>query len=292
MRKEETILNKVNRGYPLPIWLTSHNNPLLPEQIRTELNKPERKGFFFIQLVIKGSIEHKLDWKTVTTSEGQILFITPELIHTLPSFNCSAEFYKISFESEILKYFPTIFNFFINPFNSNIISLSKGSKERVELLFKLLHNAMEDKEVSTDVVLSYLHSLLAECNSAYFKNAENSKIAIDDLDLFIRFKKHIEDKFQEQPSIEQIASALSVNTNALYQTVKSRTGISPKEFLTERLILEAKRKLYFTDTSIKELAWLLGYNDPNYFSKLFKRLVGKSIAEYRIEVRQNPISQS
>jgi len=285
MNRKETVLDKISRDYALPIWFTSHKKPLLPEHIRNELNKPVRKGFFFIQFVLKGTVEHKLDWKNVLTSEGQVLFITPELIHTMPAFNLSAEFYKISFGSEIISYFPSIFNFFVNPFNTNVIDLDKKTRERVELLFRLLSNAVDDRTLDTNVVLSYLYALLTECNSAYFKNTASFVKNADNLNIFIRFKKHIEDTFQEQPSIEKIADALGINTNALYQLVKNRTGVSPKSFLTERLILEAKRKLYFEDISIKELAYSLNYNDPEYFSRLFKKYTGKSVHQYRASIQ-------
>jgi len=281
MKEKETILNQISRDYALPIWLTSHKKPLLPDHIRDELNKPVRKGFFFIQLVLKGIVEHRLDWKSVFTSDGQVLFITPELIHTLPSFDFEAEFYKISFASEIMSYFPAVFNFFVNPFNTNVIDLDKNARERMELLFRLLFNAVEDKTTGTEVVLSHLYALLTECNSAYFKNSEDISKAGENLSLFMRFKKYIEDTFLEQPSVEQIATDLGINSNSLYSVVKKRTGISPKEFLTERLILEAKRKLYFEDISIKELAYYLNYNDPEYFSRLFRKYEGKTIREYR-----------
>jgi AraC family transcriptional activator of pobA len=56
--------------------------------------------------------------------------------------------------------------------------------------------------------------------------------------------------------------------------------LSPKEFITNRLILEAKRRMYYSESSIKELAYDLGFNDPEYFSRLFKRVTGKSISMF------------
>ena len=66
----------------------------------------------------------------------------------------------------------------------------------------------------------------------------------------------------------------------LYNIVKAFSGVSPKEFITNRLMLEAQRKLFYSETSVKELAYELGFSDPDYFSKLFKKNTGKSVTQF------------
>jgi len=51
-----------------------------------------------------------------------------------------------------------------------------------------------------------------------------------------------------------------------------------------RLILEAQRKLQYSTLSVKELAYELGFNDPGYFSRLFKKNTGKSVSRYRADL--------
>jgi AraC-like DNA-binding protein len=84
----------------------------------------------------------------------------------------------------------------------------------------------------------------------------------------------------EQYSINTIAENLSVTTNNLYNIVKEFSGVSPKVFITNRLMLEAQRKLFYSGTSVKELAYELGFSDPDYFSKLFKKSTGKSVTQF------------
>jgi AraC-like DNA-binding protein len=50
------------------------------------------------------------------------------------------------------------------------------------------------------------------------------------------------------------------------------------------LVLEAQRRLYYSETSVKELAYELGFNDPDYFSKLFKKQTGQSISQFLEQV--------
>ncbi len=126
-----------------------------------------------------------------------------------------------------------------------------------------------------ELILAHLDSLLTEINAACF--ATDKKPADDKLTTYIRFKLLVENNFNHHPTVNEMAEKLAVNTNSLYSIVKYYSGLSPKEFITNRLILEAKRRLYYSESaSIKELAYDLGYNDPEYFSHLFKKLTGKT----------------
>jgi len=96
----------------------------------------------------------------------------------------------------------------------------------------------------------------------------------------------VETHLTEQPSINTIAEKLALTTNSLYRIVKEYSGISPKDFFTNRLMIEAQRKLHYSNLSVKELAYELGFNDPDYFSRLFKKCTGKSVSEV-LETRQD-----
>jgi AraC-like DNA-binding protein len=90
----------------------------------------------------------------------------------------------------------------------------------------------------------------------------------------------VETHLTEQPSVNAIAKKLALTTNSLYRIVKEYSGVSPKDFFTNRLLIEAQRKLQYAPLSIKELAYELGFNDPDYFSRFFKKCTGKSVSEF------------
>jgi AraC family transcriptional activator of pobA len=67
----------------------------------------------------------------------------------------------------------------------------------------------------------------------------------------------------------------------LYQLVKHYAGFSPKAFVTNRFMREARRRLYHREQpSVKELPFKLGFHDPTYFSRLFKKVTGQTIAAF------------
>ena len=96
----------------------------------------------------------------------------------------------------------------------------------------------------------------------------------------------VETHLTEQPSVNAIAEKLALTTNSLYRIVKEYSGVSPKDFFTNRLMIEARRKLQYAPLSVKELAYELGFNDPDYFSRFFKKCTGKSVSEF-LEARQD-----
>jgi AraC-like DNA-binding protein len=114
---------------------------------------------------------------------------------------------------------------------------------------------------------------------AYF--TAGSVPAKERLSKFIGFKVFVENNLTSQPTIKNIAEKLAVSTDSLYQIVRQYSGQSPKEFITNRLILEARRRLYNGGlSSVKELAYDLGFNDPDYFSRQFKKVTGKTVAAF------------
>ena len=109
-----------------------------------------------------------------------------------------------------------------------------------------------------------------------FEEIRNSQV----LSKFIEFKLVVETHLSEQPSVNAIAEKLALSTNSLYRIVKEYSGVSPKDFFINRLMIEAQRKLHYSSLSVKELAYELGFNDPAYFSRLFKKYTGKSVSEF------------
>nr|WP_260180730.1 helix-turn-helix transcriptional regulator [Mucilaginibacter lappiensis] len=81
------------------------------------------------------------------------------------------------------------------------------------------------------------------------------------------------------------ASALSITVSHLNDTLKETTGKPVSEHIQQYVILEAKRLLFFTDQSIKEIGYSLGYDDPNYFSRLFKKNENITPLEFRYQFR-------
>jgi AraC family transcriptional activator of pobA len=264
------------------IKINSNENPYLTSDIEQKILQPRRLTSYFIVLIESGTITYTLDLQEITLTDGQLLFAMPNQVFTPPTKTDNLKYFKVLFDENTLALLPQQYPFLVNPLNSQTIIFDDTTRERVKRNFKILNQILHiDKHpTDTEIVLAYLNSLLVELNSAYFKNKEPINILNTNLSKFIEFKLVVEAHLTEQPSINTIAEKLSLTTNSLYRLVKEYSGTSPKDFFTNRLMIEAQRKLRYSNLSVKELAYELGFNDPDYFSRLFKKSTGKSVSDF------------
>lgn len=272
---------KSSQNDKLKIKFNSNDNPYPSTDTQQKLLQPRRLTSYFIVLIDSGSITYKLDLQDITISDGDLLFAMPNQIFIPPAKTDNLKYFKILFDENTLALLPQRFPFLVNPLNSQTITLDNAARERIRKVFEILNQILHTENHLTDseIILAYLNLLLSELNSAYFKN-EPVDIVNSNLSKFAEFKLMVETHLTEQPSINTIAEKLALTTNSLYRLVKEYSGTSPKDFLTNRLMIEAQRKLRYSNLSVKELAYELGFNDPDYFSRLFKKNTGKSISDF------------
>ncbi|WP_162197197.1 helix-turn-helix domain-containing protein [Loktanella sp. S4079] len=96
-----------------------------------------------------------------------------------------------------------------------------------------------------------------------------------------RFVQLASQRLREHWSIEQYAHALDVNRDRLGAAVKRSTGLSPQAYLHRALIREAMELLANTGATVGQIAFRLGFVDPAYFTRFFKRQVGENPATFR-----------
>lgn len=266
----------------LGIKIRSSDNPYLPVDPQKDMLEPRRLSSYFIVLVESGSITYNLELQDYTLTDGQLLFAMPNQMFKPPAKTGDLKYFKLLFDENTLALLPQQFPFLVNPLNTPTIVLDSDAKERVIKVFGILNQLLylDKAETDTEILLAYLNSLLSELNSAYFRNKEPANILNTNLSKFIEFKLVVETSLTEQPSINTIAEKLALSTNSLYRIVKEYAGTSPKDYFTNRLMAEAQRKLRYSNISVKELAYELGFNDPDYFSRLFKKSTGKSASGF------------
>ena len=85
------------------------------------------------------------------------------------------------------------------------------------------------------------------------------------------FRRLVESHFREQWSVAQYASALAMAERSLRRACVQELGLSPQQVIHRRLFMEAKRDLLYTDKSVAEVGYGLGFDDPAYFTRFFAR---------------------
>lgn len=118
------------------------------------------------------------------------------------------------------------------------------------------------------------------------KDQLTSNIQSDSQRRFEEFQQLLEHHFQDQWNVSQYAEQLGLSTKRLNRICRDTTDLSPLQLIHNRLITEAKRCLVYTQMSINEIAYELGYKDPTYFSRFFTRAVGQRASSFRHRHRE------
>ena len=96
-----------------------------------------------------------------------------------------------------------------------------------------------------------------------------------------QIKEYIDKNYTQDISLNKIANRIYVSQHYLSHVFKQETGYSPINYLINRRIGEAKKLLLTTEMTIFEISALVGYENPNYFTMLFKKATGVSPSKFR-----------
>lgn len=120
-----------------------------------------------------------------------------------------------------------------------------------------------------------LHSLML----LFMRNSPDASPEQSD---YLRFLELVEEQYKERPSIADVARALQLSTKRLYATTAAARGLSPGKVIDHRLILEAKRRLVHSSEPVSSIAFSLGFTDPAYFARFFRKHTGQSPRSFRL----------
>ena len=138
------------------------------------------------------------------------------------------------------------------------------------------------KDMFLEAIGAYLKLFLIECNGqcSLFPGSNTQTIEVGKT-IVKNFKTIVEKNYTSTHQVKHYAESLNVTPNYLNEVIKSSINVSAKDFIQNRLILEAKRMALFTDKSGKEIGFDLGFEDPSHFSKFFKANTGQSLQDFK-----------
>lgn len=99
--------------------------------------------------------------------------------------------------------------------------------------------------------------------------------------MVISFRQLLKKDFKRLKKPADYAHSLGITPAHLNDTIKLATGYSVSEQIHQQIILETKRLLFFSELSMKEIGFEIGFEDPVYFNRLFKKLTGQTPLTFR-----------
>lgn len=164
----------------------------------------------------------------------------------------------------------------IQPAN-NIVLINQ-----VRNYLNLLESELEKNGLGQEQMLEWLLSMLIMTLRRNLEYSNHRMISRSThAGLLDKFREMIELNFREQWSVKQYANALHTSYSTLNRKCQEASGLPAKELIQNRMIVAAKRQLIYTQAPLDHIAHRLGFKDPAYFSRIFKKRTSLSPNAYR-----------
>jgi len=180
---------------------------------------------------------------------------------------------------------------FNNIYEQPFIRLDQNNKITLMNIVREIVNELKMEALRKDEVLvSYLKIFLVLATRIKLEQQsvdQTRTIGTKQLTIVQNLRNAIEENFRIKHSASDYAEMLHVTPIALSRVTKNHFNMTLSDLITERIIVEAKRELYLTDKTVKEIAYELGYEDEYYFSRVFKGKTDISPQFYRENIGFN-----
>ena len=164
-----------------------------------------------------------------------------------------------------------------------IIQIPKNDIEILETVWNILYMELKSTDsLQLEMLQMMLKRILILCARIYKNQINYQLLDKMNIDIVREFNFLVEKHFKEMHSVVDYASILNKAPKTLSNLFKKLGNKSPLQFIQSRLILEAHRLLKYSDKTISEIGYELGFNDIQSFSRFFKNLEGISPNDYRL----------
>lgn len=249
-----------------------------------EVMQAHRHDYHFFVLQKSGVTVMEIDFQQYRTDKPTIYYQSPDQVHRAVKVEDIEMFMLIINNENIAAEYLTILQS-ISPLKPLAVDL-----EDLEIIEKTYNLCIELYERTTDklhfsLLRDSTNTLIALQLSLYLKysNTAESQSRFERINK--AFFLSLEQNFRALKRPAEYAAQFNISVSYLNESVKNVTGFSVSHHIQQRVILEAKRLLYHSDKSVKEIAFELGYEDYPYFSRLFTKISGMSAKVFRSKNR-------
>lgn len=248
------------------------------------IHRDDHYVFFLIE---KGDGSLMVDFSEVSIFGPALYYILPgQVHHVLASYNVNGWFiaadtmlvpthYREVFENQIAIQQP--------------YALSEEQYQQLLVTTKLLHqhfNSDPEHPFYIQLLHSLLNSFIGLAAAGYCKVNEAVNTTTRPYQITQQFKKLLKQHFLKHKSPSWYAGQLMISESYLNEALKKTSGSSVSYWITNEVLLEARRLLYYSELNVKEIAHAVGYEDHTYFSRIFKQNAGKTPLAFRQDYRK------
>jgi AraC-like DNA-binding protein/mannose-6-phosphate isomerase-like protein (cupin superfamily) len=283
-----------NKWYPIPEGLQSYYHvPRLANFGRVESRTVWRasahlhhSNSYECLLVTQGRVRVQIDTETFTASAGDFYFLLPGQKHAETSVRAPLYFFYLQFTLTDLRGKPVELLPSATPISRQIFP---GQGALFRNTFEKIHEEVattgpESRQIVESLILEtvwrmkrLLRQALPNYDSVLDRQAQTVAQA----------KRFLDEHVEQAVSLDELARQCRLSPDYLGHIFKHWTGVAPLVYAARVRTEAAKRLLLETPLAISEIAYRLGYEDPAYFSRRFRRIAGLSPAQYRAKAESS-----
>ena len=248
---------------------------------------PHRTDFYQIVWIETGKSIQTVDFNPIEVIGGQILFIAKNQVI---SFDTST-----NYKGQIILFTDLFFNrcecdarFMkqINLFNSFTGNTPVAINETMETFWRLIKDEFcrENDNFQSNLIHYYLSAFLIHAERQSSKSTIQAKNL--EYQIALQFSELVEQQYKALRKVNDYLALMCISDKNLSKALQTVTGKTPKQFIDDRILLEAKRLLVYSNESIKEITFMLGFDEPSNFTKYFYKNTNVNPAQFRTIVKK------
>lgn len=280
MYSSHTLVNPQNGNLAFKIFSFDDN---------TCFDHIQRNNYYSLIWVQEGGGKIKADFSEYDYTANTVfafapyqpfMFLNPETIKGV-AIHFHPDFFCIHKHHQEVSCHGVLYNTIYQP---PFVVLDESAQATFSLVLEQIRTEMKNPALAQyDLLVSFLKILLI--TASRLKTSQTIEVTEENMtkEPFIlqNLKNYIENHFKSIHAPSEYADLLNITPKALGKITKKHFNKTLTHLISERIIIEAKRELYLTSKSVKEIAYELGYEDEHYFSRFFKTNASISPQLYR-----------
>ncbi len=254
----------------------------------------EKHDFWEMVYVDKGSVEIQRNDEKIVLSQGEIVFHRPNEFHSIKALNSSPNFFVVSFvcNSPAMAYFEKYHTVLDKTLKSFIASIVKESEHtyiipKNDPLLKKLVKKENAAIGGEQLIKTYLEQLLILLMRNITKLGKTdvfpSKESMES-HLVVSVKAFIQDNLEKPFRVSELCAELGYSKSYLSRIFQQQTGGTIANFAIREKIKKAKRLIRENAMNFAQISDRLSFDNPQYFSRVFKRITGMTPTEFRLSL--------
>lgn len=236
-----------------------------------------------------GQGTHMVDFNTYPVAENTIFFIAPGQVHAFDSHSCY-QGVVIQFGNSLMADEHSNENVFLkyNLFNAlDTVPYRKVSALEAQRLQGIIEEMTRENNQTHAFAhhdyMQYLLRLFLIRTQRVGEAGKSGRLCVTNHAnrVFIRFRQLVEENFRHKHTVAEYADMLCLSPRVLSEHVRHSSPLTPLKVINNRITLEAKRLIMFSDMKVKEICAELGFEDASNFTKFFRRETGMMPTDFK-----------